>query len=100
MVPAKLCQTLLQNDSCPMCRRQFLQQQSSSQTTDELDQRRAEVDAQAAVNHLREVGQFMRRRGELLRNMGPLEARIQYLTGNDSIEDNGDGPSLNSGMYS
>jgi len=85
------------NDSCPMCRRQFLQQQSSSQTADELA--RAEVDAQAAVSHLREVGQFMRRRGELLRNIGPLEAHIQYLT-RDSIEDNGDGPSLNSGMYS
>jgi len=95
------------NDSCPMCRRQFLQQQSSSQTAaDELA--RAEVDAQAAVNHLREVGQFMRIRGELLRNVGPLRnsaslealARIQYLTRNDSVEDNGDEPSLNSGMYS
>ena len=87
-----------------MCRRQFLQQQSSSQTADELA--RAEVEAQAAVSHLREVGAFMRRRGELLRNigplrnLGPLEARIRHLTRNDSVEDNRDEPSLNSGMYS
>lgn len=86
------------NDSCPMCRRQFLQQQSSSQTADELA--RAEVDAQAVVNHLREVGQFMRRRGELHSYLGPLEARIQYLSRNDNVEDNRNEPSLNSGMYS
>jgi len=86
------------HDSCPMCRRQFLQQQSSSQTADELA--RAEVDAQAVVSHLREVGQFMRQRGELRRHLEPLEARIHYLTRNDSVEDNGDEPSLNSGMYS
>jgi uncharacterized Zn finger protein (UPF0148 family) len=86
------------NDSCPMCRRQFLQQQNSEQTEEELA--RAEVDAQAVISHLREVGQFMRMRGQLLHSLGPLEARIQYLT--DIIEDNGDsdGPSLNSGMYS
>jgi len=86
------------NDSCPMCRRQFLQQQSSSQTADELA--RAEVDAQAVVNHLREVGQFMRTRGELHSHLGPLEARIQYLSRNDNVEDNRNEPSLNSGMYS
>lgn len=84
-----------------MCRRQFLQQQNSLQSEEELA--RAEVDAQAVVSHLREVGQFMRRRGEMLRITGPggiLEARIHSLTRNDSIEDNGDEPSLNSGMYS
>ena len=81
-----------------MCRRQFLQQQSSSQTEDELA--RAEVDAQAVVSHLREVGQFMRRRGELLPHLGPLEAHIQYLIRNDNVEDSRNEPSLNSGMYS
>jgi len=88
------------HDSCPICRRQFLQQQSSSQTAEESAG--AEEDAQAVVNHLREVGRFMRMRGELLSFVGPdsLEARINYLTRNDSIEDNGDEPSLNSGMYS
>ena len=76
-----------------MCRRQFLQQQSSS---DEL----AEADAQVVVSHLREVGRFMRRRGELLRRLGPLEARIHSLSWNDSVEDNGDEASPDSGMYS
>lgn len=101
MVPAKFCESLLQHDSCPICRRQFLQQQSSSQTAEEST--RAEEDAQAVVNHLREVGRFMRMRGELLSFIGPgssLEARINYLTRSDSVEDNGDEPSLNSGMYS
>lgn len=45
----------------------------------------------------------MRMRGELLSFIGPgssLEARINYLTRSDSVEDNGDEPSLNSGMYS
>jgi len=90
------------NDSCPMCRRQFLQQQNSSQTAEELA--RAEVDAQAVISHLREVGRFMHARGQLLHSLEPLEARIQYLTSNltrnDSVEDSGDEPSLNSGMYS
>lgn len=84
-----------------MCRRQFLQQQSSSQTVDELA--RAEVDAQVVISHLRNVGQFMRQRGEILRHtgpLGPLEARFQYLSRNNSVEDNGGEPSLNSGMYS
>jgi hypothetical protein len=96
-VLAKLCESLLQHDSCPICRRQFLQQQSSSQTAEESA--RAEEDAQAVVNHLREVGRFMRMRDELLSFVGPdsLEARINYLTRN---EDNRDEPSLNSGMYS
>lgn len=80
-----------------MCRRQFLQQENSSQTVEELA--RAEVDAQAVVSHLREVGRFMNMRGQL-RHLDPLEAHIQYLTRNDSVQDNGDEPSLNSGMYS
>lgn len=81
-----------------MCRRQFLQHQSPSQIADELA--RAEVDTQAVVSHLREVGRFMRQRGELLRHLEQLETRIHYLTRNDSVEDNGDELSLNSGMYS
>ena len=85
-----------------MCRRQFLQQQSSSQTADASELARAEADAQAVVSHLREVGQFMRQRGELPHHLVPVEARIlnQYLTRNDSVEANGGEPSLNSGMYS
>lgn len=80
-----------------MCRRQFLQQQNSSQTAEELA--RAEVDAQAVISHLREVGRFMHMRGggQPLRHLDPLEAHIQYLTRNHSVQDE---PSLNSGMYS
>ena len=87
-----------------MCRRQFLQQPSSSQTSEELAG--AEVDAQVVVSHLREVGRFMRRRADILPitgSGGVLETyytRIQNGTRNDSTEDNGDEPSLNSGMYS
>ena len=85
-----------------MCRRQFLQQQSSSsQTAEELA--RAEVSAQAVLSQVREVGQFMRRRGEL-RITGPgdiLEAHLHNIfTRNDSVEDDGDEPSINSAMYS
>lgn len=84
-----------------MCRRQLLQQQSSSQTAEELA--RAEVSAQAVLRHVREVGQFMGRRGELLRITGPggiLEAHHNVFTQNDSVEDDANEPSLNSGMYS
>ena len=102
VVPAKLCQTSLQHDSCPMCRRQFLQQQRSSQTAEELA--RAEVSAQAVLSHVREVGQYMRTRGEILRVSAPggiLEARLHSLfTRNGSVEDDRDEAPLNSGMYS
>ena len=94
------CQSLLQRDSCPMCRRQFLQQQNSSQTAEELA--RAEVDAQVVVSQVREVGRYMRRRGEL-RITGPgdiLEAYLHNVFRNDSVNDDGDELSLNSGMYS
>jgi len=90
------------HDSCPMCRRQFLQQQSSSQTAEESA--RAEEFGQTVVSHIREAGQFMRRRGEILRVTGPggvLETHLHNLFArNDVVEDDGDEPSLNSAMYS
>jgi len=90
------------HDSCPMCRRQFLQQQSSSQTVEESAS--AEEFGQAVVSHVREAGQFMRSRREILRVTGPggvIETRLHNLLArNISVEDNGDEPSLNSGMYS
>jgi len=79
------------HDSCPICRRQFLQQQSSSQTAEELA--RAEASAQAVVNHLREVGRIMRRRNEVLSiTDGVLEAHLHNVFRDE-------GPQ-NSGMYS
>jgi hypothetical protein len=39
-------------------------------------------------------------RGQLLHHLDPLEALTSDLTRNDSVEDSGDEPSLNSGMYS
>lgn len=82
-----------------MCRRQFLQQQSSSQPVEELA--RAEVDAQAVASQVREVGRYIRRRSELRITSpgGILEAHHNVFR-NDSVEDDGDEPSLNSGMYS
>jgi hypothetical protein len=85
-----------------MCRRQFLQQQSSSQIVEDVA--RAEVSAQAAVSHIREIGRLMHRRDELLHITGPGGIREVPLhnifTRSDSVEDDGDEPSLNSGMYS
>ena len=80
-----------------MCRRQFLQQQSSSQPAEELA--RAEVDAQAVASQVREVGRYMRRQGELRGPGGILEAHHSNVFRNDSVEDE-DESSLNSGMYS
>jgi len=76
------------HDSCPICRRQFLQQQSSSLTAEELA--RAETSAQTIVNHLREVGRLVRRRNELLSITD--EAHLHNVLRDE-------GPQ-NSGMYS
>jgi len=82
------------HDSCPLCRRQFLQQQSSSQTAEELA--RAEASAQAVVSHVREVGRFMHRRNELLGiTDGISEAHLHNAFTRDEDE-----PPRNSGMYS
>lgn len=88
------------HDSCPMCRRHFLQQQSSSQSAEELA--RAEASAQAVVNHAREVGRFMRRHNELLGiTDGVLGAHLHNpFTSDDSVEDDRDERPQDSGMYS
>jgi hypothetical protein len=83
-----------------MCRRQFLQQQSSSQTAEALA--RAEASAQVVINHVREVGRLMHRRNESLGiTDGVLEAHLpNAFIRDDSVEDDGDEPPQNSGMYS
>jgi hypothetical protein len=100
MVPAEIFNFWSQHDSCPMCRRQFLQQQSSSQTAEELAS--AEASAQAVDRQVREVGLFLRRSNATLRvTDGVFEATLHNeSTRDDEVEDSGDEPPRYSGMYS
>lgn len=82
-----------------MCRRQFLEQQGSSRTADELA--RAEASAQAVDRHVREIGRFMRRRSAILRvTDGALEEALYNESTRDDDIENGHSLPQNSGMYS
>ncbi|KAF8812401.1 hypothetical protein BYT27DRAFT_6417539 [Phlegmacium glaucopus] len=88
------------HDSCPMCRRRFLQQQGSLQTAEELA--RAEESAQAVDRQLREVGRYLRGSNPILTvTDGVFEAtHHNESTRDDNVEDDREEPAQNSGMYS
>lgn len=87
------------HDSCPICRRRFLQQHSSSRTPEELE--RAEATAQVVDRQVREVGRYLRTSNAIIRvTDGIFEATPRSESTRDGqFEDEGE-PPQNSGMYS